>query len=158
MQGVMEKLKSVPLPIWIGLGLVLVVIFIANSGGQKATSQQTAGPVTGSTVGTQGTQPSAGTDQQLGNLSQITQGGFEQIANQEKGTQEMLASLGANMNGVGTGQQQFGGSMQTVQNNTAIRNAANGIAGQNAGQNPADVIQPSQVNANQTPTPTGSSV
>ena len=132
-------LKKVPLPIWIGLGLVLIVILLMNRGGsQQQAPAQTApvGPVTTATVGTQGAQSNAGTDQQLGNLSVITQGGFAQIANQNEAIMNQIAS---GMNGVGTPMQQAGGAVQSVQNGSAAGNAANGTTGQNAGSNPSAV-------------------
>ena len=136
----MEKIKSVPVPIWIGLGLILIVIFVLNSkAGSKQQVSAPVGPVTTATVGTQGAQTGAGTDQELGNLSVITQGGFAQIAQQERGNQLLLSQLAGGMNGVGTPMQQAGGTIQSSQNGAATSNAANGTPGQNAGNNPASV-------------------
>lgn len=138
----MDKIKSVPIPIWIGLGLILIVIFVLNNKGSGGSKQQVtapAGPVTTATVGTQGVQSNAGTDQQLGNLSVITQGGFSQIAQQEQANSALLASLAGGMNGAGTPMQQFGNSVQASQNGSAMSNAANGTSGQNAGNNPSSV-------------------
>lgn len=143
----MDRIKSVPMPIWIGLALVLIVIFLMN--GKKSSpppAQTTAGPVTASTVGTPGAQSNAGTDQQLGNLSQMTQGGFAQILQNEQAMQDQIAQLQSGdrtglrqtvtvpasdsarfiafgMNGSGTGMTQFGGSIQSAQN-IAARNSA----------------------------------
>jgi hypothetical protein len=144
-----EKIKSVPMAIWIGLALVLIVIFLMNN--HKSSSappqpQTTPGPVTASTVGTPGAQSNAGTDQQLGNLSQMTQGGFAQILQQEQAMQDEIAQLQSGdrtgltqtasvpasftssfiangMNGAGTGMTQFGGSMQNAQNVSALNSA-----------------------------------
>lgn len=133
----MEKIKSVPVPIWIGLGLILIVVFVMNSkAGSKQQVSAPVGPVTTATVGTQGAQVGAGTDQQLGNLSVMVQGGFSQIAQQNQAIANQLAGQ---TNGVGTPMQQFGGSMQAVQNTNAVDNAANGTNGQNAGNNPSTV-------------------
>jgi hypothetical protein len=136
----MEKIKSIPIPIWIGLGLILIVIFVINSkAGSKQQVSAPVGPVTTATVGTQGAQTGAGTDQELGNLSVITQGGFAQIAQQERGNQLLLSQLAAGMNGVGTPMQQTGGTIQSSQNGSAQSNAVNGTPGQNAGNNPSTV-------------------
>ena len=133
----MEKIKSVPVPIWIGLGLILIVIFVLNSkGGSKQQVSAPVGPVTTATVGTQGAQSGAGTDQQLGNLSVMVQGGFSQIAQQN---QEIMRQIAGNMNGAGPGMQQAGGAIQATQNSSALDNAANGTVGQNAGDNPSPV-------------------
>lgn len=139
----MEMLKKVPIPIWIGLGLVLIVILLMsrNTGGSQQTAGPVtapAGPVTNATVGTQGSQGGAGTDQELGNLSVLTQGGFAQIAQQEQGNQLLLARL-AGGNNVGTPMQQFGSTIQSTQNDAALTNASNGTTGQNAGNNPSPV-------------------
>jgi hypothetical protein len=138
-----EMFKKVPLPIWIGLGLILIVILLMNRGGSKpstttASGNVTApvGPVTTSTMGTQGAQSGAGTDQELANLSSITQGGFEQINWQNQSIAKMLAG---NMTGIGTPMQQFGNSMQANQNQSAASNAQSGTPGQNAGSNPSTV-------------------
>lgn len=144
----MDFIKKIPLPIWIGLGMVLILIVVmANR--QSANSQSNAvagggvtaaaGPVTTATVGTQGTQAGAGTDQQLGNLSQITQSGFSQIASQEQGNQILLSELAGGMSGVGTPMQQVGGAIQSSQNGSAANNATNGTTGQNAGTSPSPV-------------------
>jgi hypothetical protein len=129
-----EVLKKVPLPLWIGLGLVLIVIVLLGGKSSSSQSQQqpqtTPGPVTASTVGQQGSQAGAGTDQELGNLSQITQGGFAQIHENEKVQTGLLQSIQANMNGVGTPMQQFGNSIQTTQNDFAATNAAQTASGQ----------------------------
>lgn len=137
----MELLKKVPIPIWIGLGLVLIVILLMSR--NTSNSQQTAGPVTApagpvttATVGTQGSQGGAGTDQELGNLSVMTQSGFAQIATQNK---ELAAQIAGGMPNVGTPMQQFGSSMQSVQNGSAQDNANSGTVGQNAGSNPTTV-------------------
>lgn len=137
-------LKKVPVPIWIGLGLVLIVILLMNRGGSKqsttaGTPTATAGPVTTATVGTQGAQSGAGTDQELGNLSVITQGGFAQIAQQEQSNTTLLNALANGMNGAGTPMQQMGNTVQSSQNSSAQSNAVNGTAGQNAGSNPSTV-------------------
>lgn len=132
----MDKIKSVPIPIWIGLGLVLIVIFLLNN--KKGSSQQQVsapvGPVTTATVGTQGAQAGAGTDQQLGNLSVIVQGGFSQLAQQNR---DLASQIAGNMNG--TGMTSVGGAVQQTQNNNATNNATNGTTGQNAGNNPSSV-------------------
>lgn|SRR5215469_5250591 len=136
----MEALKKVPIPIWIGLGLVLILILLMNRGGSSQPPQTAAaGPVTTATVGTQGSQAGAGTDQELANLSVITQGGFAQIAQQEQGNQLLLTQLAGGMNGVGTPMQQAGGSIQASQNGSAASNAQSGTPGQNAGNNPSPV-------------------
>lgn len=138
----MEKIKSVPIPIWIGLGLILIVIFVLNnkSGGQaKQTETAPVGPVTTATVGTQGAQMGAGTDQELGNLSVMSQSGFAQIAQQNAA---IAAKLGVNLNGGGTSMQQFGNAIQASQNGFAGDNAMNGTTGQNAGNNPSTVTHP----------------
>jgi|SRR5215472_13282424 len=140
-----EMFKKVPLPIWIGLGLVLLIILLMNRGGsssqQVAGGQPTAaaGPVTTSTVGTQGAQAGAGTDQQLANLSTILQGGFEQIAWQEQNNTTLINSLASGMNGAGTPMQQMGNAIQSSQNSDAKSNAAHGTVGQNAGSNPSNI-------------------
>ena len=141
-----EMFKKVPLPIWIGLGLVLLVILLMNRGGSSssqagATTTAPVGPVTTATVGTQGAQAGAGTDQELANLSSIAQSGFEQIAWQEQNNTQLLNSISGGMNG-GTGMQNFGGSMQGTQNGTATINAGSGTPGQNAGSNPVSVGLP----------------
>lgn len=133
----LERLKKIPVPIWIGLGLVLIVIFLMNGSKSKSSDNapaQTApvGPVTTATVGTQGAQSGAGTDQQLGNLSVMTQSGFAQIAQQQQAILD-------GMNGHGTTMQQFGHSMQRVQNGSARENAIGGTPGQNAGSDPTTV-------------------
>lgn len=139
----MEKIKSVPIPIWIGLGLILIVIFVLNnkSGGQAKQTTTTApvGPVTTATVGTQGAQMGAGTDQELGNLSVMSQSGFAQIAQQNAA---IAAKLGVNLNGGGTPMQQFGNAIQVSQNQSASDNAVNGTTGQNAGNNPSTITHP----------------
>jgi hypothetical protein len=149
MSGIGEMFKKVPLPIWIGLGLVLIVILLMNRGGSSSSNQQqttaatptaAAGPVTTATVGTQGTQGGAGTDQELGNLSVLTQGGFSQIAQQDQQLTTQLASLQAN--GVGTPMQQFGGAIQSTQTTSAQTNATNGTPGQNAGSSPSTMSTP----------------
>lgn len=122
MKDAFERLKHIPVPIWIGLGLVLIVIFLL-SGSKK--SAPASGPVTDATVGAQGTQAGAGTDQQLGNLSQITQGGFSQIERNSQQQTGFLQSLANGMSGVGTPMQQFGGSIQSTQNEHALGSAAN---------------------------------
>lgn len=76
----LEKLKSIPMPIWIGLGLVVILVIFTSS----KSSSSSSGGVTAGTVGTQGSQAGAGTDQELGNLSQITQSGFSQIMQNEQ--------------------------------------------------------------------------
>jgi hypothetical protein len=121
MKDVIERLKHIPIPIWIGLGLVLVIILLTN----KPKTVTGAGPVTGATVGTQGSQAGAGTDQQLGNLSSITQSGFSQIAKNEQTQTGLLQGLYSGMNGVGTPMQQFGGAIQSTQLDHAVNNAAN---------------------------------
>lgn len=133
MKDAFERLKHIPIPIWIGLGLVLIVIFLLNS---KPKAQAGAGPVTDATVGSQGTQAGAGTDQQLGNLSQITQGGFAQIERNEKVQTGLLSQLAAGMGGVGTSMTQFGGTIQSSQNNHALGNAANTSGAQPVTSNP----------------------
>lgn len=138
----MEKIKSVPIPIWIGLGLILIVIFVMNSkaGAAKAPPKTApVGPVTDATVGTQGSQRGAGTDQQLGNLSVLTQGGISQILQQEQANNALMTGIANRMNGVGTPMQQFGGAIQATQNGSAQTNALNGTAGQNSGINPLPV-------------------
>lgn len=112
-----------------------------NTGG---SSQQTAGPVTApagpvtnATVGTQGSQGGAGTDQELGNLSVMNQSGFAQIAQMEQSNSALLTTLANGMNGNGTTMQQFGSSIQNAQNGAAASNAVSGTTGQNAGNNPS---------------------
>lgn len=139
-----EMFKKVPLPIWIGLGLVLILILLMNRGGSKSSQTAApptaaAGPVTTATVGTQGAQSGAGTDQELGNLSSISQSGFEQLVQQQQTNQALLVKLNNGMTGAGTPMQQFGGSMQNVQSGGAADNASNGTVGQNAGSNPSTV-------------------
>ena len=143
----MEVLKKIPLPLWIGFGLILVVIvFVSSKSQQPSNAQTTAGPVTSNTVGTPGMQSNAGTDQQLGNLSQITQGGVAQIIQNQQAMQNEIAllqsgnrtgltqtasvpatgptaqQLASGMNGVGMSA--FGGSIQDSQNASAQNNAA----------------------------------
>jgi hypothetical protein len=136
----MDKFKSVPLPIWIGLGLVLIVILLMNrSSGKNAqnpapSTTAPVGPVTTATMGTQGAQSNAGTDQQLGNLSVITQGGFAQLAAQN---QALASQIAGNMNG--SGMTPAGSAVQQTQNTNAQSNATNGTTGQNAGSNPVPV-------------------
>ena len=133
----MEKIKSVPVPIWIGLGLILIVIFVMNSkSGSKQQINAPVGPVTTATVGTQGAQMGAGTDQELANLSVITQSGFAQIAQQHR---EMAKQIAGNMNGAGPNMQQIGNAVQATQNSSAQDNALNGTTGQNAGSNPSSM-------------------
>lgn len=143
MSGIGEMFKKVPLPIWIGLGLVLIIILLMNrssgSQSQQTAGQPTAaaGPVTTATVGTQGSQGGAGTDQELGNLSVITQSGFSQIAQQN---QQIASQLAANAaNGVGTPMQNVGAAVQSSQNSSAQTNATSGTPGQNAGSNPSNM-------------------
>lgn len=144
MSGIGEMFKKVPLPIWIGLGLVLIIILLMNRGGSKQSQAVAggnvtapAGPVTNATVGTQGAQGGAGTDQELGNLSVITQSGFSQIAQQN---QQLASQLAANAaNGVGTPMQNVGAAVQSSQNGSAQSNATGGTPGQNAGSNPSRV-------------------
>lgn len=141
MKDAFERLKKVPLPIWIGLGLAFIIVFVmspkkAQNQGQQAGPVQypaQAGPVTTATMGTQGAQVGAGTDQQLGNLSQVTQGGFAQLAQQD---QSILSHLAGGMSGVGTGMTQMGSAMQNTQNASAQLNAIGGTTGQNTGAAP----------------------
>lgn len=133
MKDVIERLKHIPVPIWIGLGLVFIVIVLLNN---KPKVQTGAGPVTAGTVGTQGSQAGAGTDQQLGNLSNITQSGFSQIAQNEHTQTGLLQNLVGGMNGIGTPMQQFGGSIQSTQTNHAVNNAANTNGAQPVTSNP----------------------
>jgi len=146
MKGIIEKLKSIPTPIWIGLGLVLIVIFLF--GGRKTTG---GGPVTGATVGAQGAQGNAATDQAVGNLSQMTQTGFNQIMENQKAilqneavlqtgqrtgfsqtvsleqqNQNLLTQLKNGMGGYGTTYTQMGSSIQNSQNQSAGNNAYSG--------------------------------
>ena len=143
MKDVLEKLKHIPIPIWIGLGLVLIFILLMNRKSSSSSDGTTVGPVTDSTVGSGGAQPGAGTDQQLGNLSQMNQTGFNEIMHQNQATADqqtgILQAILANMNGVGTTMHQMGGSVQATQNATAQANAATGTAGQNAGAQPSGV-------------------
>src|SRR5215471_9716151 len=133
----MEKIKSIPVPIWIGLGLILIVIFVMNSkGGSKQQVTAPVGPVTTATVGTQGVQAGAGTDQEIANLSVITQSGFAQIAQQHH---DMAQQIAGNMSGVGPTMQQMGSAVQASQNSAASNNATNGTTGQNAGSNPSNL-------------------
>lgn len=144
----MDLFKKIPLPIWIGLGLVLILIVVM---GNRSSSQSqpsstvaggnvtsAAGPVTNATVGTQGAQNSPGTDQELGNLSVMTQSGFAQIATQEQQNSALLSQLTTG-NGSGTPMQQFGTNVQAAQTTSAASNATNGTVGQNAGSNPSSV-------------------
>jgi hypothetical protein len=100
------------------------------------------GPVTTATVGTQGAQAGAGTDQELANLSSITQGGFEQIAWQQQNNQALLNGIASGMNGIGTPMQQMGGAVQATQNGSAMQNATTGTVGQNSGSNPSTMSNP----------------
>jgi hypothetical protein len=138
MNNVIERLKKIPIPIWIGLGVVLLfIVFIGNRGGGSQ-----AQPVTDATVGAGGVQPSAGTDQQLGNLSQMNQTGFNMIlANQKKVAEEstavekqqadILKQILERMSAIGgTTQTQVGGAIQAAQNNSAGQvAAASGVNG-----------------------------
>lgn len=119
----MEKLKSIPVPIWIGLGLILILMFVMNGKSAKQSAPPVTAPVTDQTVGSQGSQSGAGTDQQLGNLSVLTQGGISQIQQQQQADHELLMQLQNGMNGVGTPMQQFGGSIQKSQNGYAQHKA-----------------------------------
>lgn len=151
MSGIFEKLRQIPIPIWIGLGLVVIlVVFMASksssSGGTPANTTATQNqPVTNATVGTQGSQPGAGTDQELGNLSQITQAGFGEIAQNERVQTGLLTNLNGGMNGIGTPMTQFGGAIQQSQNGAAQTNATAYANGQ-------PVSQPQSTPANQPPT------
>lgn len=147
MGGIIEKLKSIPVPIWIGLGLVVIaVVFLSSksssSGGQPVASTDTTAtqnaPVTNATVGTQGSQPAAGTDQELGNLSQITQAGFGEIAQNERMQTGLLQSLNGGMSGVGQPLTQFGGAIQSTQHDAAQQTAANGTGGQPVQSHPSN--------------------
>ena len=133
----MDHLKKVPTPIWIGLVMVVIVIFLSNKS-SSAPPETTPGPVTSSTVGTQGTQSNAGTDQQLGNISQINQGGFAQILDQEQAQTDILQQLANNMNGIGTPMQQFGGSIQHTQNQDATLSATLNHSGQPVASHPSN--------------------
>lgn len=150
----MDFIKKIPLPIWIGLGMVLILIVVManrqSSNSQQSSTvagggvTQTAGPVTTDTVGTQGAQAGAGTDQELGNISQMYQSGFSQIAAQEQTNTALLSSIASGMTpGVGTSMQQFGGAIQGTQNSSAANNAVGGTPGQNAGNNPSAMPVPS---------------
>lgn len=152
MKEALEKLKHIPIPIWIGLGLVLIFILLMN---RSSSSGTTAGPVTANTVGSQGSQTGAGTDQQLGNLSQMQQTGFNQIMQQNQNSgNAILAAL----NGIGTNMQQFGGSIQANQNAAAASNAVVGTVGQNAGVQPSGVSNHTLVGHYQVALPGGGSV
>lgn len=129
MNNVIEKLKKIPMPVWIGLGIIILFILFM---GRKQTT--TAGPVTGATVGAQGAQPNAGTDQQLGNLSQINQTGFSDILRQQRAIGEQQSStlndLISRMNaGAGTTMTAMGSAIQGSQNTHAT-----GVANQSGVQ------------------------
>lgn len=153
MNDIKEKLKHIPIPIWIGLGLVLIFILLMNR--KSSSDQPNTGPVTASTVGSQGSQSGAGTDQQLGNLSQMQQTGMNQIMHQQ---QETGTAILAALNGIGTNMQQFGSSVQTTQNASAQQNAVGGTAGQNAGVQPSGVSNHTLVGHYQVALPGGGSV
>lgn len=134
MSGIIERLKHIPIPIWIGLGLVVIfIVFLSSKKSSAAAS--TGAPVTDATVGTQGSQSGAGTDQQLGNLSQITQAGFADIAKHEQANSDLISQIGSNMSGVGTPLQQFGGAIQATQNGAAQQTAAAYSGGQQINTN-----------------------
>jgi hypothetical protein len=165
MSGIFEKLRQIPIPIWIGLGLVVIfIVFISSKNSSNAQSSAPAtsttatqnNPVTDATVGTQGAQPAAGTDQELGNLSQITQSGFGEIAQNERVQTGLLQSLNGNMSGIGTPLTQFGSAIQTTQSQSAMQAAANYSNGQPVGQPQSTGInQPPTNTPAPTPTPSG---
>ena len=66
MGGLVERIKSIPMPLWIG-GLLVIVAIIWMS--RKSTS----GAITSGTVGTQGSQGTAAADQMLGTVTQSLQ-------------------------------------------------------------------------------------
>lgn len=115
----------------------------------SSSNGSSSAPVTGNTVGSSGTQAGAGTDQQLGNLSQMTQTGFNQIAQQEGTNADLLKQINDNLTGIGTTMQQFGSSIQNIQNGNAQSNASGGTTGQNAGSSPSQMnTPPSGANSN----------
>jgi len=125
MNKIIERIKSIPVPIWIGLAIILILLFVFGS-----RKQQTAGPVTSATVGTQGAQPGAGTDQQLGNLSQIYQTGFNNIRMHEEENSQLLRQIAARApagSSVFTG---MGSGIQQTQIDHAQANAMLGSGGQ----------------------------
>jgi hypothetical protein len=150
MNQIIERIKRIPVPIWIGLALVILLLMIM--GGRK---RATAGPVTDATVGAQGVQPGAGTDQQLGNLSQTFQTGFNdlrkheqanseamanlqsgyqtgftQTAQLEQGNQNLLQQILAAMQGHTSSFTGMGSAIQQTQNQAAAANASNTMSGQ----------------------------
>lgn len=145
MKDMLEKLKHIPIPIWIGLGLVFIFILLMNR--NSSSSGTTAGPVTANTVGSQGSQAGAGTDQQLGNLSQMMQTNQNQLMQSQQAGLHEIASQNAQsanaimsaLSGVGGNMQQLGSAVQTSQNASAQQNAVSGTAGQNAGMQPSGV-------------------
>lgn len=133
---------------------MVIVIFLLNSSSNKkaqttaGTANAPSGPVTNSTVGSTGIQAGAGTDQELANLSQITQGGFSQIQQNEKVQTGLLAQLTGNMNGIGSPMSQFGGAIQTTQTGAAQNNATASATGQpveNASNSNSDSMVPTSV-------------
>lgn len=147
----LDKLKSIPVPIWIGLAIVVIVVLLLNNKSASSAQQQqpvsASTPVNDQTVGAQGSQAGAGTDQELANLSQITQGGFAQIQNNERVQTGLLTQIRSGMTGVGTPMQQFGGAIQTSQNGWAMDNATQW-------NNPQPVSSPNSTpNTPSTPTP-----
>lgn len=151
MREILEKLKTIPVPIWIGLGLVLILIILMGNKSNQNQTASSATPVTGNTVGSSGAQAGAGTDQQLGNLSQMTQTGFNQIAQQEGTNAGLLQQINDNLTGIGTTMQQFGSSIQTAQNASATANASNGTVGQNSGSSPSPMQTPPTGGSTSTP-------
>jgi hypothetical protein len=143
MSGIVEKLKHIPIPIWIGLGLVLILIIFMSS--KSSSSGSTAGPVTSNTMGSSGSQPGAGTDQELGNLSQITQAGFADISKNEQTNTGLLQAMSSSMSGVGTGMTQFGGAVQSTQNGSAQTTAANYSGGQPVNNHPSNQPSPTSL-------------
>lgn len=127
MNKIIERMKSIPMPVWIGLGLaILVVLWMSAKTSSKATSK----PVTDATVGAQGTQSNAGTDQQLGNLTQIFQSGFRQMLTQDKESTELLSTQIAGMGTSAGSFQPIGGSIQNSMNGTASNSATAHAGGQ----------------------------
>lgn len=117
-------MKSIPMPVWIGLGLAILVILWMSS---RQSAKATSGPVTDATVGNPNVQPGAGTDQMLGNLSQMFQTGFKQIIEQDK---ENAQSIRDAITGLGTTYQQIGGGVQGSMNGTASGSAVAHSGGQ----------------------------
>src|SRR5262245_25296808 len=91
MNQLFERIKRIPAPIWIGIGVVVLLVLFLGS--KRAPAVTGGGAITGATVGTQGAQPNAGADQAVGNLSQTPSAGFQQLGDLEKQNNTGIAQV-----------------------------------------------------------------